>query len=112
MACSGVIWCGDVDERRVMGKVLYSVTMSLDGVIAGPGGDMSWLTGHLGPNPAVDELQRNIGALLIGNRTFRGDNPNRGTDKNGAFSGTWTGPSFVLTHDSPQTTGARCHVRR
>lgn len=86
-----------------MGKVLYSVAMSLDGFIAGPGGDMSWLTPHLGSNPEVEALQRDIGALLIGNRTFRGDDPNRGTDKEGAFGGTWTGPSFVLTHHAPLT---------
>jgi len=86
-----------------MGKVLYSVTMSLDGFIAGPGGDMSWLTPYLGPNPEVEELQREIGALLIGHRTFRGDDPNRGTDKEGAFSGTWSGPSVVVTHDPPET---------
>ena len=84
-----------------MGKVLYSATMSMDGYIAGPGGDMSWLAPFLGPNPQVDALQRNIGALLVGGRTFRGDDPNRGTDKEGAFSGTWTGPSFVVTHDPP-----------
>jgi dihydrofolate reductase len=85
-----------------MGKLLYSVTMSLDGFIAGPDGDMSWLTPHLGPNPEVDDLQRDIGALLIGNRTFHGDDPNRGTDKEGAFGGTCTGPSFVLSHDVHQ----------
>ncbi len=84
-----------------MSKVLYSVTMSLDGFIAGPGGDMSWLRPYLGPNPQVDDLQRNIGALLVGGRTFRGDDPNRGTDKEGAFSGTWHGPSFVVTHRPP-----------
>ena len=84
-----------------MGKVLYSVTMSVDGFIAGPGGDMSWLRPYLGPNPLVDALVDDIGALLIGNRTFRGDDPNRGTDQEGAFSGTWTGPSFVLTHEAP-----------
>lgn len=84
-----------------MGKVLYSATVSLDGYIAGPDGDMSWLTPYLGPNPQVDTLQRGIGALLIGGRTFRGDDPNRGTDKEGAFSGTWTGPSFVVTHRPP-----------
>jgi hypothetical protein len=27
-----------------MATILYSATMSLDGFIAGPGGDMSWLT--------------------------------------------------------------------
>jgi dihydrofolate reductase len=84
-----------------MGKVLYSVTMSLDAYIAGPNGDMSWLTPYLGLNPQVDALQRDIGALLVGGRTFRGDDPNRGTDKEGAFSGTWTGPSFVVTHEPP-----------
>jgi dihydrofolate reductase len=81
-----------------MAKVLYSVTMSLDGFIAGPMGDMSWLTPYLGPNPPINELMRDIGALLVGNRTFRGDDPNRGTDKEGAFEGEWHGPQFVLTH--------------
>ena len=85
-----------------MGKVLYSATMSLDGYIAGVDGDMSWLAPYFGPNPQVDALQGRIGALLIGGRTFRGDDPNRGTDKEGAFSGTWTGPSFVVTHDPPE----------
>jgi riboflavin biosynthesis pyrimidine reductase len=71
-----------------MGKMLYSVTMSLDGFIAGPGGDMSWLTEYLGPNPAVDELIGQIGALLVGDRTFRGDDPHKGTVEEGkAFGG-------------------------
>lgn len=45
-----------------MAPVLYSATMSLDGLIAGPGGDMSWLTPHLTPNPLVDELIAGISA--------------------------------------------------
>jgi dihydrofolate reductase len=81
--------------------VLYSATMSLDGYIAGPGGDMSWLTPYLGANPSMDALQRRIGALLIGARTFGGDDPNAGTDKEGAFGGTWSGPSFLVTHHPP-----------
>jgi dihydrofolate reductase len=85
-----------------MGKVLYSVTASLDGFIAGPGGDMSWMTEHIGPNPTVDELIPNIGALLVGNRTFHGDDPHRDTKKEGKpFGGGWTGPQFVLTHHVP-----------
>lgn len=87
-----------------MSKVLYSATMSLDGFIAGPGGDMSWLTEHLGPNPMVDELVGRIGALLVGNNTFRGDDPYKGTTKEGKpFGGGWTGPQFVLTHHAPDT---------
>jgi dihydrofolate reductase len=87
-----------------MGKLLYSASMSLDGFIAGPGGDMSWLTGHLGPNPTVDALIGEIGALLVGNRTFRGDDPYRDTPKEGkAFGGGWSGPQFVVTHHPPET---------
>jgi dihydrofolate reductase len=88
-------------------RLLYSATMSLDGFIAGPGGDMSWLAEHLGtPGPDVDGLMRGIGALLVGKRTFTGDDPNKGTDAEGAFGGAWRGPSIVLTHDTPAADGA------
>jgi dihydrofolate reductase len=86
-----------------MAKVLYSVTMSLDGYIAGPGGDMSWMTPYLGPNPTADALVGEIGALLVGRRTFGGDDPNKGTDQEGALSGAWHGPQFVLTHEPPRS---------
>jgi dihydrofolate reductase len=84
-----------------MATFLYSASVSLDGFLAGPGGDMSWLSEFMGPNPTVDELRPRIGALLIGNRTFGGDDPNRGTDAEGAYEGTWHGPQFVLTHRPP-----------
>ncbi len=78
--------------------------MSLDGFIAGPGGDASWMTEYLGPNPLVDDVIPRIGALLVGNRTFRGDDPHKGTDKEGKpFGGGWDGPQFVLTHHAPAT---------
>jgi dihydrofolate reductase len=41
-----------------------------------------------------------IGSLLIGKRTFTGDDPNEGTDAEGAFGGQWQGPSIVLTHET------------
>ena len=94
-----------------MATLLYSATMSLDGFIAGAGGDMSWLTAYVGPESRaseqesgldIDELMANIGALLIGHRTFTGDDPNKGTDAEGAFGGKWHGPSIVLTrNESP-----------
>jgi dihydrofolate reductase len=90
----------------MMGKVLYSATMSLDGFIAGPGDDMSWLTEHLGPNPTIDELIGEIGALLVGNRSFHApDDPYKGDpEREGkAFGGGWEGPQFVLTHHPPET---------
>jgi dihydrofolate reductase len=89
-----------------MAKVLYSATMSLDGFMAGPGGDMSWLTEFLGPNPTAEGIVERIGAILVGRRTFGGDDPHQGTDKEGAFEGAWHGPQFVLTHRPPATAPA------
>jgi dihydrofolate reductase len=86
-----------------MGKLLYSVTMSLDGFIAGPGGDMSWMTPYLGPNPLVEEIIDRPGAVLLGGRTFRGDDPHNGLEGEGeVFGGGWSGPQFVLTRRPPQ----------
>ena len=76
--------------------------MSVDGFIAGPGGDMSWLADYLEPNPVLDELLPEVGAILAGNRTFGGDDPYKGTPQEGeAFGGGWSGPQFVLTHRPP-----------
>ncbi|WP_216211807.1 dihydrofolate reductase family protein [Amycolatopsis aidingensis] len=91
-----------------MAKLLYSATMSLDGYIAGPDGDMSWLSEHMGvADPTVTRLLANTGAILVGNNTFGGDDPNRGTEQEGAFGGAYHGPVFVLTHHPPDepTTG-------
>ena len=87
-----------------MAKVLYSVTMSLDGFIAGGGGDMQWLAPYLGPNPDAEAVVEQIGALLVGRRTWEGDDPNRGTDREGAFEGRWHGPQVVLTTTRPEGT--------
>jgi len=85
-----------------MSKILYSASMSVDGFIASPGGGMSWLADYLEPNPVVDDLIHDVGAILAGNRTFRGDDPYRGTPQEGeAFGGGWSGPQFVLTHRPP-----------
>ena len=86
-----------------MSRLLYSATMSLDGFIAGPGGDMQWLSEHLAePNPEAEALMNEIGALLVGANTNSGDDPNAGTDKEGAFGGSYSGPVVVLTHHPPE----------
>jgi dihydrofolate reductase len=85
-----------------MATVIYSATASLDGFIAGPGGDMSWLSEHLGgENEAADRLLGRLGALLVGRVTYGGDDPNAGTDAEGAFGGQYDGPVVVLTHRPP-----------
>ena len=89
-----------------MAKVLYSVTLSVDGFITGPDGDMQWMRPYLGPNPEVDDLVARIGAILVGRRTHDGDDPYRGEPAEGqAFGGGWSGPEYVVTHRPPS--GAR-----
>jgi dihydrofolate reductase len=89
-----------------MAKLLYSFTMSLDGYIAGPGGDMSWLSDVIQePNPVADRLVSDIGCLLVGANTHEGDDPNKGTDKEGAFGGTYSGPVVVVTHRAHEPSG-------
>ncbi len=83
-----------------MSRLLYSAAMSLDGYIAGPRGEMGWMNRHPLSEPAdVEALSAQVGALLIGRRTFSGDDPNAGTEREGPFGGLWRGRSIVLTHD-------------
>ncbi len=87
-----------------MARLLYSATMSLDGFIAGPGGDMGWLARFLGgaEDEAAAALPASVGAILVGRRTWGGDDPNRGdAEKEGAFGGVWRGPQFVVTNHPP-----------
>jgi hypothetical protein len=51
-------------------RTLYSCTMSLDGFMAGPGGDMQWLSRHLGPHPVADGLVTRIGSLLAAGERY------------------------------------------
>ena len=85
-----------------MAKVLWHVTMSLDGFIAGPGDGMDWVLESLEPapepNPVVEEVIQTTGAMLAGRRSY--DVAAR--EDQGAYGGAWTGPQFVLTHEPPK----------
>ncbi|WP_328617691.1 dihydrofolate reductase family protein [Amycolatopsis sp. NBC_00355] len=83
-----------------MAKLLYHITMSLDGFVAGPADDMSWLAGQFsGPNPVVERLLAGIGAVLLGHHTYAPATSAEGE----VYSGRWQGPKFVLTRDDPAT---------
>jgi dihydrofolate reductase len=87
-----------------MAKLLYSVTMSADGFITGPNGDMQWMRPYLSAIPEVDELIPRIGSILVGRRSHDGDDPHKGDEGEGkAFGGGWEGPHFVVTHRLPPT---------
>jgi dihydrofolate reductase len=83
------------------GIVLWHVTMSLDGFIAGPDDAMDWVFEHAEPNPAVDQVIRTTGAILAGRRTYNVGRRDVDKPSGQAFGGAWTGPQFVLTHDVP-----------
>ncbi|MEV4058156.1 dihydrofolate reductase family protein [Amycolatopsis sp. NPDC049688] len=85
-----------------MAKLLYHVTMSLDGFIAAPGDDMSWLRGlHAGPNPAVERVLGEVGAVLMGHHTYAPATSAEGK----VYGGRWAGPIFVVTRDAAPAPG-------
>ena len=77
----------------------YQCALSLDGFLAGPGGDMQWMNDvEPVPSPMFDNLAARVDVILCGARTHRGDDPNAGTDSEGAYGGTYDGQVVVLTH--------------
>ena len=81
-----------------MGKLLWHTMMSLDGFIAGPNDDMSWVFGlDAESGETVDTVVASTGALLVGRRTQ--DVEDR--LQPGFYGGAFRGPFFVLRHDPP-----------
>ena len=80
-----------------MSKVIWHMTMSLDGFIAGPDDTMDWAFGHEGPNRMGDEVMRSTGAILAGRRWYDVATE-RYNGRQGIYGGAWQGPVFVLTH--------------
>jgi dihydrofolate reductase len=85
-----------------MGKVLWHVTMSLDGFIAGPEHSMDWMLGFGEENSEVDELLKTIGAVLAGRRTYDVGAVQKRPEFRGPYGGAFSGPLFVLTHNAPE----------
>jgi dihydrofolate reductase len=98
-----------------MSKVIWHITMSLDGFIAGPDDSMDWAVGEwseqgtatrdieVDRSPIADEVLRSAGAILGGRRWY--DAAERLHDGvAGVYGGQWHGPVFVLTHRPPLDT--------
>ncbi len=84
----------DGTPERAHGKVLWHVTMSVDGFI-GRDDAMDWVFRHDGWTPAAQAAVNNIGAILAGRRLYDlGISSGQGKP----YGGTWTGPILVLTH--------------
>ncbi len=85
------------------GKVLWHVTMSLDGFIAGPDDSMDWaIERATEPSAEADEVIKSTGAILAGRRWWDvAASKYNGLD--GMYGGAWKGPVLVLTHRKAKT---------
>jgi dihydrofolate reductase len=81
----------DHEPQTAAGKVLLHFTMSLDGFVAGPGHDMSWMAGLPAEPGLVEEYVTTTGAVLGGRQGWDRAAGNR------PYGGAWSGPLFVLT---------------
>ena len=84
-----------------MARVLWHVTCSLDGFIAGPGDRMDWMLGFGEENDEVNELLPRIGAVLAGHRTYNVGGSETHSEFQRPYGGAFTGPIFVLAHNPP-----------
>lgn len=83
-----------------MSKVIWHVTMSVDGYIAGRGDEMDWMGSYELESPLGAEVVQSTGALLAGRR-WHDLAIERWDGRHGIYGGSWTGPVFVITHDPP-----------
>lgn len=81
-----------------MSKVVCHFTMSLDGYVAGPGHDMSWLAGVSVPHGLIDRYVESTGAIVAGRRGWE-----EAISIHRPYGGRWSGPVFVLSHRSGPT---------
>ncbi len=90
-------------RKGSLGKVLWGVTMSVDGRIAGPGDAMDWVFEYnWGPNAELQEVIRGTGAVLAGRRSYDVGQRAERPELRKPFGGGWSGAQFVLTHHAPK----------
>ena len=87
-----------MNAARSDGGVVWHVTMSLDGYIAGPDDSMDFAWGHgSGPNVIAEEVMGATAAILAGRR-WHDVAMERYDGRRGIYGGRWSGPVLVLTH--------------
>lgn len=89
------------DDAPERGKVIWHVSMSVDGFIAGPDHDMDWIFEYDDPVPMGDEVMHATGAILAGRGSYDVGERSTRRETSEAYGGAWKGPEFVLTHNPP-----------
>lgn len=103
-----------------MGKVAWGFTCSIDGFIAGPGHDMSWMSAAEPLAEGTTARMAGEVAVIISGRdgydAARAQRGERDELTSEAYGGAWSGTEFVLTHrpgelaDDPGVTAMNCDI--
>ena len=85
-----------------MGKVAWGFTCSIDGYIAGPGHDMSWLSASE-PNAegTTEGMASKVAVIISGRRGYdaaKAQADERDELTSEAYGGAWSGTEIILTH--------------
>jgi dihydrofolate reductase len=83
-----------------MSDVIWHITMSVDGYIAGPGDEMDWMGDYELASPVGARVIEETGAILAGRR-WHDLATERWNGRHGIYGGNWDGPVFVITHSPP-----------
>lgn len=104
-----------------MGRVAYGFTSSIDGFIAGPSHDMSWMAAaETLAEGTTRRLAERVGVIISGRRGYDAaiaQQDERDESTSAAYGGAWHGTEFVLTHrpdelaDDPTVIALNCDVR-
>jgi len=85
-----------------MGKVTWGFTSSIDGFIAGPGHDMSWLSAAEPMTEGMTTSMAGEVAVIISGRSgydaAKAQRDERDELTAEAYGGAWSGTEFILTH--------------
>jgi dihydrofolate reductase len=103
-----------------MAKVVWGFTCSIDGFIAGPGHDMSWMEAAepLAPG-TVERMAADVAVIIAGRDGYDAAAAQRNERDEltaEAYGGAWSGTEFILTHrpeelaDDPSVIALDCHV--
>jgi riboflavin biosynthesis pyrimidine reductase len=80
-------------------KVIIHTLISLDGFVAGPGDDMSWIFNQSEPALDLSRHIASIGAVIMGRRTQEVDIRQRPKPEQNFVYGGFNGPIFVLSKE-------------
>ena len=103
-----------------MGKVAWGFTCSIDGFIAGPGHDMSWMsTAEPLAEGTTERMAGDVAVIISGRAGYdaaKAQQDERDEATSQAYGGAWSGTEFILTHrpeelaDDPTVVPLNCDV--